>query len=80
MSAGSRIGLAVAAGLWLGILVMAGCSSQAPVTNDDPTTRAEADPMGFGPDFQDQTVSGSGGMNSFDSKAFKRDLDHVLNP
>jgi len=45
----------------------------------DPTTRALADPMGYGPQWDDADVTG-GGTTDFNSKAFKRDVDHVLNP
>jgi hypothetical protein len=46
---------------------------------DDPTTRAMADPMGYHPNMDEPNISG-GGIANFDSKAFKKDVDDVLNP
>jgi len=71
--------LTASAGL-LGIL-SACTSTSAP--QDDPTTRALNDPMNFHGDADDDdskyNVSG-GGLTNFDSKAFKRDMDGILNP
>jgi hypothetical protein len=70
--------LTASAGL-LGIL-SACTSNSAPL--DDPTTRALNDPMNYPGNANDDSkynVSG-GGLNNFDSKAFKRDMDGILNP
>jgi hypothetical protein len=45
---------------------------------DDPTTRAMADPMQYSPP-DDSDISG-GGIADFNSKAFHKDMDHVVNP
>jgi hypothetical protein len=63
-----------AAGL---LAVAAGCSS-SPRHEDDPTTRALNDPMNYSPD-KDDDISG-GGLTAFHGDAFKKDMDHVLNP
>ena len=55
-----------------------GCSSNSPSAQDDPTTRALSDPMNYSPN-QNDDISG-GGMTDFDKDAFKKDMDHVLNP
>jgi hypothetical protein len=57
----------------------AGCSSDSPQANDDPTTRAMSDPMNYSPDHENEDISG-GGMTEFHGDAFKKDMDHVLNP
>ena len=56
-----------------------GCTSNSSGSADDPTTRAMSDPMNYSPPDQDQNISG-GGISNFDSDAFKKDMDHVLNP
>jgi hypothetical protein len=56
-----------------------GCTMDSESDRDDPTTRALSDPMNYSPSDQDQDVSG-GGLTNFDSHAFKKDMDHVLNP
>ena len=57
-----------------------GCtSSSSGAGADDPTTRAMSDPMNYAPPSEDQNISG-GGLTNFDSDAFKKDMDHVLNP
>lgn len=64
------------------VCVAAGCSSNAPTTR--PASMAERqdqamkDPMNYSPHVN-PNVSG-GGIGDFDKDAFKRDLDHVLNP
>jgi hypothetical protein len=45
---------------------------------DDPTTRALGDPMNYSPGNNDD-ISG-GGLTDFHGDAFKKDMDHVLNP
>jgi hypothetical protein len=64
--------------LTMGILMLGalGCASNS--TPDDPTTRAMANPMQYSPP-DDSDISG-GGLTNFDSKAFHKDMDHVLNP
>jgi hypothetical protein len=49
---------------------------------DDPTTRALSDPMGYhgDPNADDKYNISGGGLTNFDSAAFKRDMDNVLNP
>jgi len=59
-------------------LVAAGCSSDSTASRDDPTTRAMSDPMGYAP-AEHEDISG-GGMTDFNSEAFKKDMNHVLNP
>jgi hypothetical protein len=59
-------------------LLLNGCSSD--YSPPDPTTRPLADPMGYQPDFDDDMNISGGGTSNFDSKAFKRDVDHVFNP
>ena len=60
------------------LVLAAGCSSSPPAPKDDPTTRALNDPMNYSPN-GDQDVSG-GGITEFHGDAFKKDMDHVLNP
>jgi hypothetical protein len=67
--------LALAAGA---MALAAGCSSSATSAEGDPTTRALNDPMNYSPD-ADQDVTG-GGLTDFHGDAFKKDMDHVLNP
>lgn len=63
-----------------GLLALSACESDhGQFSDSDPTTRALADPMGYEPNFDNDTVTG-GGTTDFDSKAFKKDVDHVLNP
>jgi len=59
------------------LALAAGCSSSH-ATQDDPTTRALNDPMNYSPN-GDQDISG-GGISDFHGDAFKKDMDHVLNP
>jgi len=54
------------------------CSSSPKQQEDDPTTRALGDPMNYSPQ-DDQDISG-GGVTDFHGQAFKKDMDHVLNP
>jgi hypothetical protein len=57
-----------------------GCSSDSHLSgSDDPTTRALSDPMNYSPNDQDPNISG-GNLSHFDSDAFKKDMDYVLNP
>ena len=59
---------------------MVGCSTDTKVSSgDDPTTRALSDPMNYSPKDQDQDIAG-GGLTDFHQDAFKKDMDHVLNP
>jgi hypothetical protein len=68
----------LAVALVAGVLALAaGCSSSTR-KQDDSTTRALNDPMNYSPN-GDQDVSG-GGISDFHSDAFKKDMDHVLNP
>jgi hypothetical protein len=57
----------------------AGCSSDSQPENGDPTTRAMSDPMNYSPGHEDEDISG-GGLSDFHGDAFKKDMDHVLNP
>jgi hypothetical protein len=61
-----------------GLALAAGCSSSTPSQRYDPTTQALNDPMGYSPD-RDEDISG-GGLTEFHGDAFKKDMDHVLNP
>jgi hypothetical protein len=61
------------------MLGAAGCSSDSSGNGDDPTTRAMSDPMNYSPGHEDEDISG-GGLTDFNSDAFKKDMDHVLNP
>ncbi len=56
----------------------AGCSSSKSSGEGDPTTQALNDPMNYSPD-KDEDISG-GGLTEFHGDAFKKDMDHVLNP
>ncbi|MGA2443716.1 MAG: hypothetical protein ABSH08_22405 [Tepidisphaeraceae bacterium] len=65
------------------LVLCAGCSSNSQLSDDDstpgdPTTRAMSDPMGYAP-AQHEDISG-GGLTDFNSDAFKKDMNHVLNP
>jgi hypothetical protein len=72
-----RLAILVTA-LAAGVLALAaGCSSST-TPRDDPTTRALGDPMNYSPN-GDQDISG-GGLTDFHGDAFKKDMDHVLNP
>jgi hypothetical protein len=59
------------------IASMTGCTYQS--TTPDPSTEPMADPMNYKPNFDDTDISG-GDTANFDSKAFKRDVNHVFNP
>jgi hypothetical protein len=65
----------VAALSWLAV----GCMEEPSTDSGDPTTRALSDPMGYTPSQDNEDISG-GGFTNFDSDAFKKDMDHVLNP
>jgi len=68
--------LASAAGA---LALAAGCSSSPPKTDDsDSTTRALNDPMNYSP--QDEDDISGGGVTEFHGDAFKKDMNHVLNP
>jgi hypothetical protein len=71
-----RIGVTVAVAV--ATLALFGCSSDTPSSQDDPTTRALSDPMNYSPN-QDDDITG-GGLTDFNKDAFKKDMDHVLNP
>jgi hypothetical protein len=58
-------------------MMACGCSSNSH-PKDDPTTRALSDPMNYAPT-EDQDITG-GGLTDFHGDAFKKDMDHVLNP
>jgi len=65
------------------LLLAAGCSSGSRLPDDestlgDPTTRAMSDPMGYAPS-EHEDISG-GGLTDFNNDAFKKDMNHVLNP
>jgi hypothetical protein len=65
------------------LVLGAGCSSDSQLSDDDamvgdPTTRAMSDPMGYSPS-QQEDISG-GGLTDFNNDAFKKDMNHVLNP
>ena len=68
------IGCVAALG-WLAV----GCTDGPSADSGDPTTRALSDPMGYSPNHDDEDISG-GSLTNFDSDAFKKDMDHVLNP
>jgi len=73
-----RVGLPIALIVAMfAALALVGCSD-SPSSESDPTTRALSDPMNYSPN-QDDSVSG-GGLTDFDKDAFKKDMDHVLNP
>ena len=73
--------IAFAGAVMLGATVLggAGCSSDSTAAQDDPTTRALSDPMNYSPSQDGQDISG-GGVTDFHGDAFKKDMDHVLNP
>ena len=58
------------------MLMGGGCADKSDTT---PADRAMADPMHYKPGFEDSDISG-GGLTNFDKKAFRRDVDSVLNP
>ena len=65
------------------LVLAAGCSSDSQLSDDDsmpgdPTTRAMSDPMGYAPS-EHEDISG-GGLTDFNNDAFKKDMNHVLNP
>jgi hypothetical protein len=65
------------------LVMLAACSSDLLSSDDeyipgDPTTRAMADPMGYSP-AEHEDIAG-GGLTDFNSDAFKKDMNHVLNP
>jgi hypothetical protein len=59
-------------------LLTCGCTTTNSRHSDDPTTRALSDPMNYAPS-EDQDITG-GSVSNFDKDAFKKDMDHVLNP
>jgi hypothetical protein len=74
------IALAGMAMLGAAVLGGAGCSSDSSsLSQEDPTTRALSDPMNYSPSQEDPDISG-GGVSDFHGDAFKKDMDHVLNP
>jgi hypothetical protein len=62
-----------------GFLILSACSDTDSYQQDDPTTRALADPMGYSNNWNNSSVTG-GGTASFDPKAFKKDVNDVANP
>lgn len=64
-----------------GILFAIGCGSSATTqpSEYDRQEKALHDPFGYSPDLKrtDNSVTGS---SEFDKDAFKKDLDHVINP
>jgi hypothetical protein len=73
-----RLGLVLSACVAGALALAAGCSSSTPSERYDPTTQALNDPMNYSPD-KDEDISG-GGLTEFHGDAFKKDMDHVLNP
>jgi hypothetical protein len=73
------IAFVASATLGAAMLGGAGCSSDSTSERDDPTTRALSDPMNYSPSQDGQDISG-GGVSDFHGDAFKKDMDHVLNP
>lgn len=67
------IGLSV---LGFAMLMGVGCADKTDTTAAD---RAMADPMNYKPGFEESDISG-GGLTDFNKKAFRRDVDSVLNP
>ena len=67
------IGLSV---IGFAMLVGVGCADKAEAP---PADRAMADPMHYKPGFEESDISG-GGLTDFNKKAFRRDVDGVLNP
>ena len=66
-----------------GVLVLLAACSSSTLSDDqsmpgDPTTRAMSDPMGYSP-AEHEDIAG-GGLTDFNSDAFKKDMNHVLNP
>jgi hypothetical protein len=83
MRSGNIGGLAGAGAAVMAIALILGASGCASNSGDgswadDPTTRAMADPMNYSPP-DDSDISG-GGIADFNSKAFHKDMDHVVNP
>jgi len=75
-----RVRMILLAACSAGLLTLAACDMDYDKSDDaDPTTRALADPMSYSPNFDNDTVTG-GGTSNFDSKAFNKDVNHVLNP
>ncbi len=58
-------------------LMAAGCESAKP--GPEPSDRALGDPMNYRPGFEDSDISG-GGIMDFDKKAFRKDVNSVLDP
>lgn len=58
------------------MLMVIGCT-EAPTNR--PADRAMSDPMNYKPGFEDANISG-GDLTNFDKKAFRKDVDSVLNP
>ena len=69
-------GLAIA--VIAAMLALISCTD-SPSSESDPTTRALSDPMNYSPNQDDQDITG-GGLTDFNHDAFKKDMDHVLNP
>jgi hypothetical protein len=64
-----------------GLLSLAACQSDSQEnTESDPTTRALADPMGYSPNFDNDSVTGGKTGTDADSQGLKKDLNNVLNP
>jgi hypothetical protein len=62
-----------------GLLVLSACSDEDSYEQNDPTTRMLSDPMGYSNNWNDTDVTG-GGTANFDPKAFKKDVNDVVNP
>jgi hypothetical protein len=62
-----------------GFLILSACSDTDSFQQNDPTTRALADPMGYSNSWDNTSVTG-GGTAQFDPKAFKKDVNDVVNP
>jgi len=61
-----------------GVLLVAGCNMFEPYR--DPTTQALADPMNWHPNFDDDTLSNTGGTSKSDQKAMDKDMENANNP
>lgn len=61
----------------LAMLASLGCESGD--SGQEPADRAQADPMNYKPGFEDSDISG-GGIMGFDKKAFRKDVNSVLDP
>lgn len=70
------LGMAAAACMW----ASACTENEAPSTMRERQDAALRDPWNYSPHEVDRTDISGGGMMDFKSKAFKKDMDSVLNP